>query len=270
MGELEKMMATTAIDQDRRERKYIQQKRAEFGSATDREFVQRWLDQLWDEVDIYHIIENYWQQASCEDESIYRAAEQLAEYASLAVMYSDDINGAKDGVVGWYWAKVKALSDRLPLISEINGVLRQTRQNRTKAERVMLKYFKQSIIILIPSIANRLESLNPGTPPQVDGGESTERKRRAKKQASFASIIQYTDKPQLLQRLHYLIDESQGADVGAVLLRAKLDGYLKRCPTQGEFLSEFKLGDTSWQAVSNYFNENDNKCLGKAGGIVIF
>lgn len=73
----------------------------------------------------------------------------------------------------------------------------------------------------------------------------------------------------ILKRLHTLIDGKKGAAVGAVIMKAKTDGYLTGYPTRAQFTSEFKLQGT-WQAISNYFNENGNKCLSKASNIIIF
>ena len=87
---------------------------------------------------------------------------------------------------------------------------------------------------------------------------------------SFRDIIQYPDKDKLLERLHELIDGKGGADVGAVLLNAySIKPYLTGKPTQAEFKSEFELRGT-WQAISNYMNENSEKALAKANRIVIF
>lgn len=90
-----------------------------------------------------------------------------------------------------------------------------------------------------------------------------------KPQHKFVDIILYQNKEELLQRLHNLIDGRGGADVGAILLRAKLDGYICRTPKQEEFKEEFTLIG-SWQAISNYFNEDSNRNLGKASNIIIF
>lgn len=92
---------------------------------------------------------------------------------------------------------------------------------------------------------------------------------RKKKAANFTDIIQYPDKQKLLDRLHYLIDGRQGADVGSVLLRAKQLNYLTRNPTKAEFLSEFELIG-SWQGITNYLDENDFQVLERANRIIIF
>lgn len=86
---------------------------------------------------------------------------------------------------------------------------------------------------------------------------------------SFTNIIQYSDKNKILERLHHLIDGNKGADVGATLLKAQLDGYLTRIPTQSEFKSEFTLIG-GWSAIHNYMNDNNVNALSKANKIIIF
>lgn len=85
----------------------------------------------------------------------------------------------------------------------------------------------------------------------------------------FSDIIQYEDKKKLLKRLHQLIGNTYGAHAGAIIQKAKLDGYLMGYPTQKDFEKEFGLKGT-WQAVQNYFNENSQKALDKSNKIVIF
>ena len=92
-------------------------------------------------------------------------------------------------------------------------------------------------------------------------------KTKAKKK--FADIIQYPDTNKLLERLHFLIDGKKGAAVGAVLQKAKMSGYLTKYPGRKEFESEFELIG-SWSGISNYFNENSNKCLAKSADVIIF
>ena len=88
------------------------------------------------------------------------------------------------------------------------------------------------------------------------------------KNISFRAIIQYKDPDALLERLHQLIDGRRGADVGSVIQKAKMDGYLSRYPKKAEFISEFELLGT-WQGINNYFNENDNKCLGRSADVML-
>lgn len=89
-----------------------------------------------------------------------------------------------------------------------------------------------------------------------------------KPKPTFASIIQSPNKEQVLERLHGLIDGRRGADVGAVLLKARLDGYLARNPTQAEFRSEFQLIGT-WQAISKYMSDNNENALDRANKVLI-
>lgn len=104
-----------------------------------------------------------------------------------------------------------------------------------------------------------------GTQQQPDN----ETPQRNKKQPSFRSIIQYEDKERLLGRLHKLIDGKQGADVGAVLLKAKKEKYLTKCPNEKEYVSEFTLVG-SWAAIKKYLNTNTPTAEGNADNIVIF
>jgi len=89
------------------------------------------------------------------------------------------------------------------------------------------------------------------------------------KKQTFESIIQSDDKEKLLKRLHYLIDNKGGADAGAVLLKAFIDGHLTQTPTRGMYESEFTLIG-SWQGIHNYMSDNSAKALDKANKIIIF
>lgn len=89
------------------------------------------------------------------------------------------------------------------------------------------------------------------------------------KQQTFKSIIQSDDKEKLLERLHYLIDNKGGAEAGAVILKAFIDGHLTQTPTRGMYESEFTLIGT-WQGVHNYMSDNSAKALDKANKIIIF
>ncbi len=106
---------------------------------------------------------------------------------------------------------------------------------------------------------------------KVTESSSITRKKstRKKKIYNFSDIIQYHDKKELLERLHFLIDGRGGAAVGAVIQKAKMDGYLTRYPYEGDFRQEFEVKG-SWNAISNYFNEGDNKCLAKSADVIIF
>lgn len=96
-------------------------------------------------------------------------------------------------------------------------------------------------------------------------------KAAIKSKATFKDIIQYPDKDNLLERLHFLIDGKKGKSIGIVLVRAKyIDHFLIRYPTKDEFESVFKYQGT-WNAISNYFyKEEDNNVLADASNIVIF
>lgn len=94
--------------------------------------------------------------------------------------------------------------------------------------------------------------------------------KKEKKVPNFRDIIQYPDKERLIKRLHELIDGKGGADVGSVLLRAKLiDHYLTRNPKRAEYESEFKLIG-HWNAIHNYLSDNDLNAIDRANKIVIF
>lgn len=113
---------------------------------------------------------------------------------------------------------------------------------------------------------------NDNEQEKVTGSQSTTRGKSARKEKAqkFSNIIQYPDKQKLLDRLHFLIDGKKGADVGAVIQKAKMDGYLTRYPYKGEFYQEdFKVYGT-WDAIKNYFNENKNTCLAKSADVIIF
>lgn len=96
----------------------------------------------------------------------------------------------------------------------------------------------------------------------------TKKKDITKPKANFSDIIQYPDKEKLLKRLHELIDGRSGADVGCIILSAKLNNYIIRNPTRKEFESEFEIIG-SWTAITNYFSESNN-ALDRANKIVLF
>ena len=96
----------------------------------------------------------------------------------------------------------------------------------------------------------------------------TKKEKATKPKANFSDIIQYPDKEKLLKRLHELIDGRSGADVGCIILSAKLNNYIIRNPTRKEFESEFEIIG-SWTAITNYFSESNN-ALDRANKIVLF
>lgn len=90
-----------------------------------------------------------------------------------------------------------------------------------------------------------------------------------KKSQTFSDIIQYHDKERLLKRFHELIDGRKGADAGSVILKAFIENYITRLPTQKEYESEFnRIG--SWTAIHNYMNEDNRNALYRANRIVFF
>lgn len=111
-------------------------------------------------------------------------------------------------------------------------------------------------------------NIQPRPAAVVRQAENNEPKKKAKPKPTFASIIQYPNKESVLERLHGLIDGKSGADVGAVLLKARIDGYLTRNPTQAEFTSEFELIGT-WSSIANYMSDNNANALDRANKILI-
>ena len=85
----------------------------------------------------------------------------------------------------------------------------------------------------------------------------------------FQKLIQYPQPERLLKRLHELIDGENGAAVGSVLLKCMQLGYLKKTPTQAEYVSEFQLIGT-WSAIHNYMDNNSWKALSRANKVIIF
>lgn len=137
-------------------------------------------------------------------------------------------------------------------------------------ENPYLIYLYECTILLIdffeivPKMINAIDSIF-----QVSTKENDTKNSEHLYTPSFTNIIQYSDKNKILKRLHQLIDGHKGADVGATLLKAQLDGYLTRIPTQSEFKSEFNLIG-GWSAVHNYMSDNNQNALEKANRIIIF
>ena len=90
-----------------------------------------------------------------------------------------------------------------------------------------------------------------------------------KKRNLFRKLIQYPEPERLLERLHELIDGENVAAVGSVLLKCMQLGYLKKSPTQAEYVSEFQLIGT-WSAIHNYMDDNSWKALSRANKVIIF
>ena len=101
-----------------------------------------------------------------------------------------------------------------------------------------------------------------------EGDNEVVRHRRTK-ECSFRHIVVHADVETLIQRLHQLIDGRRGADVGCVLLKCIMDGYISRRPTQKEFVSEFELIG-GWKAIHNYMDDNNINALDRANKITIF
>lgn len=88
-------------------------------------------------------------------------------------------------------------------------------------------------------------------------------------EASFYDIVQHENPDKLVERLHQLIDGRKGADVGCVLLKCALDGFIIRKPRQREFESEFTLLG-GWSAIHKYMDDNNENALDRANKIIIF
>ncbi|MGL4519349.1 MAG: hypothetical protein ACRCUJ_06655 [Phocaeicola sp.] len=120
------------------------------------------------------------------------------------------------------------------------------------------------------------------TPSSKEGGKvvignkacmvapAEESKKKNRPAEEFRDIIQHEDKDKLLERLHFLIDGKSGADVGCVLLKAKLDGYLSKKVTIGAYESEFGIVGSKWSAIYKYLNDNNINALDRANQIIIF
>ena len=112
-----------------------------------------------------------------------------------------------------------------------------------------------------------LEEHQPNSNPPNQGNNT---------EPSFCGIVQHTDKEKVINRLHYLIDGKTGSEVGAILLRAKLDGLLIRVPTKAEFEGEFgKLVDdenskarSKWEAIRKYMDSENETALNKCSTIM--
>lgn len=89
------------------------------------------------------------------------------------------------------------------------------------------------------------------------------------KNEKFSDIIQ-CDRPNFIERLHFLIDGKGGKNVGLVFRRALDLNYIISKPTQGQFESEFELKGT-WPSIYKYMvDDKDGKNKEKANKIVIF
>lgn len=118
-----------------------------------------------------------------------------------------------------------------------------------------------------PNINNLLKAKLKLFSQKVKQKQEVEKKKHSV--PIFLHLILHPEPKKLLKRLHQLIDEKSGAEVGAVLMRAQQKGYLSKVPTQAEFRSEFALVG-KWNAIHNYMNDNNEKALAKANKIIIF
>ena len=118
-----------------------------------------------------------------------------------------------------------------------------------------------------PNINNLLKAKLKLFSQKVKQKQEVEKKKHSV--PIFLHLILHPEPKKLLKRLHQLIDEKSGAEVGAVLMRAQQKGYLIKVPTQAEFRSEFALVG-KWNAIHNYMNDNNEKALAKANKIIIF
>ena len=118
-----------------------------------------------------------------------------------------------------------------------------------------------------PNINNLLKAKLKLFSQKVKQKQEVEKKKHSV--PIFLHLILHPEPKKLLKRLHQLIDEKRGAEVGAVLMRAQQKGYLSKVPTQAEFRSEFALVG-KWNAIHNYMNDNNEKALAKANKIIIF
>lgn len=114
--------------------------------------------------------------------------------------------------------------------------------------------------------------------PKVEEQQpNTKPSKRSKKEHCFRDIVQYNDKDALMNRLHQLIDGKGGADVGAILLQAKIDGFLMRVPNRAEFENEFgKLTDdenskakSKWEAIRKYLDDEEDIAINKCSSMNI-
>lgn len=160
--------------------------------------------------------------------------------------YAYEVLTRLEQIVHWANIRISNVYKYLVELSQFSGLPRCTKDNAQDGTKQSEK----------PNVAE-------------DEAKQKQQMVKVKQLPKFSDIIQYPDKDKLLERLHYLIDGKGGASVGAVLQKAKMDGYLTRYPRREEFVSEFDLIG-SWQGISNYFNENKNTCLAKSADVIIF
>ena len=147
----------------------------------------------------------------------------------------------------------------VPKTAQIGKYFFKHRKNVDAKQRMALFEFIKMIELIEEEKKKNTEIIfnKKKTPPKTASGNL------------FHAIVQYKQPEQLLEKLHQLIDERKGADVGSVLLKCLQDGYITRRPTQKEFESEFVLKG-SWTSIHNYMNDNNENALDRANKIIIF
>lgn len=203
----------------------------------------------------------------------------LCEYGFDEAVNAFKENIAKLGYEGkledWVGVEVAKLNDTTvgreeyldSRIAECERIMREMRTVATdemKRNKYQTGSYFWNYVLAQSCKAALLERASAQTQPTAAVRQAT----NCKPKPTFASIIQHSNKEQVLERLHGLIDGRRGADVGAVLLRARQVGYLARNPTQAEFRSEFQLIGT-WQAISKYMSDNNLNALDRANKVLI-
>ena len=201
----------------------------------------------------FNALQEYFDFAKCKLNGI-----NLPNMALLDVseMYKDEGNVRDEAIEAWECVLEKCGELRLSILDF--------------ADRYHLRDNYPTENFLQPPFCSCLETDEESMPIIPNLNENAERnKTQGIKSQNFTDVVQYGDKEKLLERLHQLIDNKRGADVGAVLLKARLDNYITRNPTRKEFESEFELIG-SWSAISNYMSDNNRNALDRANRIVIF
>lgn len=142
----------------------------------------------------------------------------------------------------------------------------------TNVEFVANKYVVEKAVKASP-MDKDVQDVEAVEEPHQKSGEAARPLREegepSSMKSAFYDIVQHEDPDKLVERLHQLIDGRRGADVGCVLLKCVLDGYITRKPKQREFESEFTLTG-GWTAIHNYMNDNNENALDRANKIIIF
>ncbi len=161
----------------------------------------------------------------------------------------------------------------LPDYIKLDNLLEQALLHYSKDE-AYIQWLKALLTLTVneqsggdPNINNLLKAKLKLFSQKVKQKQEMEKKKHST--PKFLHLILHPEPKKLLKRLHQLIDEKSGAEVGAVLMRAQQKGYLIKVPTQAEFESAFTLIG-GWTAIHNYMNDNSTKALAKANKIIIF